>query len=468
MPHHDHQLVWANCLQYIQPQVSERSFKTWFQPIVPQKLKDNILTIQVPSQFFYEWLEEHYLSLLQQAISQEVGPQARLEYSIIVDQGKVQQKPVTIQLPGHHRLAKPTTPEQLQSPFKLKSIEDAGRLALLNPDYTFDTFIEGDCNRLAKSAAQAVAKKPGGTSFNPLMIYGGVGLGKTHVIQALGNALKDAAADKFVVYVSAEEFTAQFIESLRESRIQDFSHFYLQADLLILDDVQFLAGKEKTQEIFFHIFNHLHQAGKQIVMTSDRSPRSLEGLQERLLSRFKWGLTADLQQPDFETRTAIIQSKLAADGLQLTDELIQYIAHSVNTNIRELEGVIISLVAHASLNKQEVDLELAKQVLGNIVQNIDVEVNIDYLQKVVAEHYKVPITQLKSKSRKREIVTARQVAMYLSKKHTHHSLKSIGHYFGGRDHSTVIHALQTVSDLLDTDQPFQRSFKELQQKFKFA
>ncbi|MEL6153157.1 MAG: chromosomal replication initiator protein DnaA, partial [Bacteroidota bacterium] len=302
----DHRVVWASCLQVIQEQVSEQSFKTWFKPIVPQKLVAHTLTIQVPSQFFYEWLEEHYLTLLRQVIGQTLGPQGKLEYSIIVDKGKPRQKPVTIQLPGHQRAAQPSTAEAIfKNPFTLKSLDNTSQAAHLNPNYTFDTYIEGDCNRLAKSAAQAVAKKPGSTSFNPLMIYGGVGLGKTHVVQALGNALKQNFAKKFVIYVSSEQFTAQFIEALRSHSIQDFSHFYLQADLLIIDDIQFLAGKEKTPEIFFHIFNHLHQAGKQIVMTSDCPPRELKGLQERLLSRFKWGLTADLQQPDFETRIAI-------------------------------------------------------------------------------------------------------------------------------------------------------------------
>ena len=387
-----------------------------------------------------------------------------------MDIGITLQRPFTIKLPPHpadypqrHPNASSAHEQRFRNPFALKSIGDAGHASHLNPHYTFDAFIEGGCNQLAKSAAQAIAKKPGGTSFNPFMVYGGVGLGKTHVVQALGNEIKANFTDKFVLYVSSEQFTTQFIEALRNNSIQDFSHFYLQADLLILDDVQFLAGKEKTQEIFFHIFNHLHQAGKQIVMTSDCPPRELKGLQERLLSRFKWGLTADLQQPDYETRVAIIQNKIEADGISLTEDLVQYIAHSVASNIRELEGVLISLIAHASLNKQKVDLELAKQVLKNIVQNIDTEVSMDYIQKTVAAYYNISLEELKSKSRKRELVTARQVAMYFVKKYTSYSLKSIGHYFGGRDHSTVIHALQAVNDMLDTEPIFKRSVNDLQQ-----
>ena len=469
--HSDYEVVWSNCLRFIQEQIGEQSFKTWFKPIVPKKLENNTLTIQVPSQFFYEWLEEHYLPLLQRVIHRELGTQGKLEYSIIVDQGNTHQKPFTIKLPLHPPSYKQHHNQLIdepsfRNPFTLKNIGSTNQAAHLNPNYTFDAFIEGACNQLAKSAAQAIAKKPGGTSFNPFMIYGGVGLGKTHIVQALGNEIKALFANQFVLYVSSEQFTTQFIEALRNNSMQDFSHFYLQADLLIIDDVQFLAGKEKTQEIFFHIFNHLHQSGKQIVMTSDCPPRKLKGLQERLLSRFKWGLTADLQQPDFETRVAIIQSKMEADGIHMTDELVQYVAHSVDTNIRELEGVLISLIAHASLNKEEINLELAKQVLKNIVQETHTEVSMDYIQKAVAAHYSVSLESLKSKSRKREFVTARQIAMYFAKKYTNHSLKSIGHYFGGRDHSTVIHALQTVNNMLDTEPRFKLSFKDIQQKIK--
>ena len=464
------ELIWDNCLAFIKQQVNEQSFKTWFKPIVPKKFENNLLTIQVPSQFFYEWLEEHYLLLLRQVVSKEIGPEGRLEYSIIIDQGNNQKPPVTINLPtqrngqgNNHQNLVNISP---QNPFILKNFKDIHQLSYLNPNYTFENFIEGDCNQLARSAAQAVAKKPGGNSFNPLMLYGKVGLGKTHIVQALGNEVKNNFADKFVLYASSEQFTNQFIESLRNNSVQDFTHFYLQADVLILDDVQFLVGKEKTQEIFFHIFNHLHQSGKQIVMTSDCAPRDMKGLQERLLSRFKWGLTADMQQPDFETRIAIIKNKMRADGIDIGEDLIEYIAQSVDTNIRELEGVLISLIAHASLNKRDIDIELAKQVLKNIVHNIDTEMNIDYLQKLVTEHFNVSLESLKSKTRKKEIVIARQVAMYLAKQYTNHSLKSIGEYCGGRDHSTVIHAIQAVNDMLHTEHHFKVSMEEIKRKVK--
>ena len=298
------------------------------------------------------------------------------------------------------------------------------------------------------------------------MLYGGVGLGKTHLVQAIGNEVKKNIPDQFVLYVTSENFTNQFIEALKNNNVQDFSNFYLQVDTLIIDDVQFLSGKEKTQEIFFHIFNHLHQSGKQIIMTSDCPPRDLKGLEERLLSRFKWGLTADLQQPDFETRVAIIQRKLQADGIYIPDNVLEYIAYSVDTNIRELEGVVISLIAHASLNRREIDLELAKQTLKNIVHNIETEVGIDYIQKAVSEYFEVTPDDLKDKTRKKEIVIARQVAMFLSKEYTNHSLKAIGYHFGGRDHSTVIHAVQSVNDMMDTDANFKHSIEGMRRKLK--
>ncbi|OJW71316.1 MAG: chromosomal replication initiation protein DnaA [Candidatus Amoebophilus sp. 36-38] len=464
------EVIWNNCLAFIKNQVNEQSFKTWFMPIVPKKFENNILTIQVPSQFFYEWLEEHYLILLRQVITKEIGPEGRLEYSIIVDQGNNKTAPVTINLPTQRNYVQPNNPAPLahtpHNPFILKNFKDLNQISFLNPNYTFENFVEGDCNQLARSAAQAVAKKPGGNSFNPLMLYGKVGLGKTHIVQALGNEVKARFTDKFVLYASSEQFTTQFIESLRNNSVQDFTHFYLQADVLILDDVQFLVGKEKTQEIFFHIFNHLHQSGKQIVMTSDCPPRDLKGLQERLLSRFKWGLTADLQQPDFETRVAIIKNKMQADGIDIREDLIEYIAQSVDTNIRELEGVLISLIAHASLNKRDMDLGLAKQVLKNIVHDIDTEMSMDYLHKIVTEHFNVSLESIKSKTRKKEIVIARQVAMYLAKQYTNHSLKSIGEFCGGRDHSTVIHAIQAVNDMLHTEQQFKVSLEEIKRKVK--
>ncbi|MEP2773955.1 MAG: chromosomal replication initiator protein DnaA [Fulvivirga sp.] len=466
----DCESVWKDCLRVIRENVAEQSFNTWFKPISPIRCNNDVLTIQVPSQFFYEWLEEHYVHILKKAINAVMGPQARLEYSVIVDNGNSSSSRLSVNLPNRANPKKSSYSgngkEEYGSPFQLKTVDSPFQESQLNPNYIFDTYIEGDCNRLARSAGYAVAQKPGVTSFNPLMLYGGVGLGKTHLVQAVGNEIKNNLGNKFVLYVSSEKFTNQFIDALKNNKIQEFQNFYMQVDVLIIDDVQFLAGKERTQEIFFHIFNHLHQAGKQIIMTSDCPPRDLRGLEERLLSRFKWGLTADLQQPDYETRVAIIQRKMQADGIDIPENVIEYLAYSVDTNIRELEGVLISLIAHASLSRVEINLELAKQTLKNIVQDIETEVGIDYIQKTVAEYFKVEVESLKDKIRKKEIVIARQVAMYFSKEYTNHSLKAIGYHFGGRDHSTVIHAVQSVNDMIDTNANFKSSVEELKKKLK--
>lgn len=465
-----HQQVWENCLSLVKNEIQEQSFKTWFLPIIPIKLDKSILTIQVPSQFFYEWLEDNYVHVLRKAIHQELGPSGRLEYSVVIDRGNEQVKPYTVNYavnksPGrfgqnHVGSATLTEPGLAVVPEFLTS---AGKL---NPIYVFDSYIEGDCNRLARSAGYAVAQRPGVTSFNPLMIYGGVGLGKTHLVQAVGNHIMEINPDKKVLYVASEKFTNQFIESLRNNAVQEFINYYLKVDVLIIDDVQFLRDKERTQEIFFHIFNHLHQSGKQIIMTSDCPPRELKGLQERLVSRFKWGLTADIQQPDFETRIAIIQKKMQAEGIVIPEDVLEYLAYTIDTNIRELEGVMISLVAHSSLVKRDIDMELAKQIIKNIVNDYDTEVGIDYIQKAVSDYFNVALEDLKAKTRKKEIVIARQVAMYFSKDYTNHSLKSIGYHFGGRDHSTVIHAVQAVNDMIDTDAKFRYAVEELKKRLK--
>ena len=454
--HQDHQTVWNNCLNIIRDHVGEQSYDTWFAPIKPLRLVNKTLTIQVPTPFFYEWLEEHYVYLLRKAIDAEIGLDGQLEYSVFVDKGERKRNQAKINLPPTPDAAKKQPysrnkstapadpPESYQGPFSLQNFDYLKHESQLNHQYSFDTYIEGDCNRLARSAGYAVAQNPGSTSFNPLMIYGGVGLGKTHLVQAIGNEIRKADARKFVLYVSSEKFTSQFIESLKNNNVQNFTNFYLQVEALILDDVQFLAGKEKTQEIFFHIFNHLQQSGKQIIMTSDCPPRDLHGLTERLLSRFKWGLTADLQTPDFETRIAIVERKLQSDGVSLRKDVVEYIAYNVDTNVRELEGILVSLVAHASLTQQAVTLELAKQTLKNIIQNSNPEIDIERIIKTVAKFFNITIEDLKAKSRRKEVVVPRQIAMYLAKEHTKHSLKAIGYHFGGRDHATVIHAVRCI------------------------
>jgi chromosomal replication initiator protein len=460
--------VWNDCLDLIQEEVGHEDFNTWFKPISPLKVEGDVLTIQVPSQFFYEWLEDNYVPVLKKAIRKTLGPTGRLEYSVIVDSGNQQNPPVAVNFRnGNGRTNTGGNGSGSDySPFTFKALNPKTVNSRLNASYSFDNFIEGDCNRLARSAGVAVAKKPGITSFNPLMLYGGVGVGKTHLVQAIGNEIKNNFADKVVLYVDQNDFTSQFLNALQNHKLQDFQNFYLQVDLLILDDVQFLAGREKTQEIFFHIFNQLHQSGKQIIMTSDCPPRDMKGFQDRLLSRFKWGLTADLQEPDFETKLAIIYRKMGADGIQISTEVAEYLAYSVDTNLRDMEGVLNSLIFHATLLKKEIDLELAKEVLKNIIKEIQSDVSVDFIQKTVSEYFKVNVEQLKSKVKKREIVIPRQVSMYFCKRYTQLTLALIGENFGGRDHSTVIHALESVEDMMKTDANFKASVEDLSKKLK--
>ena len=382
-----YETVWNNCLKTIRKNVNPQSFKTWFDPIRPVKLDGEILTIQVPNKFFYEWLEEHYVTLLKMTIRQELGIKGKLEYQIVTTPRKKRDNQISIQdrggkhqSIGNRSILKPGVSDRIKNPFVIPGIKKMQIDSQLNPNYTFDNYIEGDCNRLARSAGWAVAKKPGGTAFNPLVIFGQVGLGKTHLAQAVGNAVKEKLTDKTVLYVSSEKFTNQFIESLKNNAVNDFVNFYQLIDVLIVDDIQFLANKIKTQEIFFHIFNQLHQGGKQLILTSDRPPKDLDGMEERLISRFKWGLSADLQTPDFETRMAIIQTKIQDEGVDLPKDVMEFISYNIKSNIRELEGVLISLVAQSSLNRREIDLNLAKDVIKNFVTEISKEITIEFIK----------------------------------------------------------------------------------------
>ena len=467
-----YETVWKKCLQIIKDNVSTQSFKTWFEPIKPVKLEGNILTIEVPSQFFYEWLEEHYISLLRKIIRNQLGNEGRLEYSIVMENALADAKPYTVKIParGNSDLKNSpvtlpaTTDKTIRNPFIIPGLKKVNVESQLNQNYSFDTFIEGDCNRLARSAGYAVASKPGGTSFNPLLLYGGVGMGKTHLAHAIGIEIKNQHPGKTVLYVSSEKFTHQFIDAVKNNAQNDFIHFYQMIDVLILDDIQFFAGKEKTQDVFFHVFNHLHQTGKQLILTSDKAPVDIQGMEQRLLSRFKWGLAADLQMPDLETRIAILHKKMYVDGIELPKDIVEYIAYSVTSNIRELEGALISILAQSSLNRKAVTLDLAKQMIDKFVKNTNHEVSIDYIQKVVCDYFDLPIEMLKSKTRKRQVVQARQIAMYFAKSMTKSSLSNIGAHCGGKDHATVLHACRTVNNLIETDKKFKASVQELQKK----
>lgn len=464
--------VWQNCLEVIKDNVNQQSFKTWFEPIKPVKLNGSILTIQVPSQFFYEWLEEHYIDLLKKTINKELGPDGRLEYSIIMENNYRNSNPYTINIPAVNTKTKnpqvsmpiDLNSNSIKNPFILPGLKKLNVESQLNPNYSFDNLIEGDCNRLARSAGFAVSNKPGGTAFNPLLIYGGVGLGKTHLANAIGLEIKKNFPNKTVLYVQSEKFCHQFVDAVKNNSYNDFIHFYQMIDVLIIDDVQFFAGKERTQDIFFQIFNHLHQTGKQLVLTSDKSPIELIGLEQRLLSRFKWGLSADLQVPNLETRIAILEKKIYADGIEMPKEVIEYLAYNITTNIRELEGALISLVAQSTLNRKAITLELARQMIDKFVKNTTREISIDFIQKIVSDYFSLPLELLKSKTRKREVVQARQIAMFFAKNMTKSSLASIGLQCGGKDHATVLHACRTVNNLMETDKKFKVYIEEIEKK----
>lgn len=467
------QSVWNNCLSFIKDNIQPQAYKTWFEPIAAVKLTDNALSIQVPSKFFYEWLEEHYVKILKVALHKELGDAAKLVYVIKMENTYGNKQPFTEKIPSSNRSAVKSqdvdiplnnkNPE-LKNPFVIPGIRNVKIESQLNPNYNFENFLEGDSNRLARNAGLAVANKPGGTSFNPLLIFGGVGLGKTHLAHAIGIDIKDKYPEKTVLYISAEKFTQQYIDSVKKNNRNDFIHFYQIIDVLIIDDVQFLSGKSGTQDVFFHIFNHLHQNGKQVILTSDKAPVDMQDIEQRLLSRFKWGLSAELQTPDFETRVSILKNKLYRDGVEMPDDIIEYVAKHIKTNIRELEGAIISLIAQSSFNKKEITVSLAKDIVEKFVKHTKREVSIDYIQKVVSDYFQMDVNTLQSKTRKRHIVQARQLAMFFAKKFTKASLASIGSQIGKRDHATVLHACKTVDNLTTTDKQFRKFVEDISKK----
>ena len=464
--------VWSRCLEFIKDNITEQPFNTWFAPIVPVELEGNTLKIKVPSKFFCEWLEENYISLLKSAMTFTLGVNSRLVY--IVDTPLTKE-----QLPSTNRpelakqtltLATETKDPGLKNPFVIPGISEITVDPQLNLHQNFDNFVEGASNRLARSAGMAVANKPGGTAFNPLFIFGGVGLGKTHLAHAIGVDIKEKYPKKKVLYVSAEKFTQQFISASTakdkdKNTLNDFIHFYQLIDVLIVDDIQFLSGKVKTQDAFFHIFNHLHQNGKQVILTSDKAPVDLFDIEQRLLSRFKWGLSAELQTPDYETRYKILENKFYNDGAEIGEDIIAYLAENIRTNVRELEGVSNSLIAQAAFNRKEYSIELAQSIIDKSVKNNRNDLTIDHIQQIIADYFGLDIESLHSKTRKRNVVQARQLAMFFSKKYTKNSLSTIGSQIGQRDHATVLHACKTVENLIETDRAFKKYVSDLETKF---
>ena len=472
----NHFQVWKKCLAVIKDNVPPVTLRTWFEPIVPLKLENKVLTLQVPSHFFYEYLEEQHIDILRKTLRKVIGDDARLEYSVVMENNNiVNSKPISVVVPGSGKINAQNRPinvamdrekQTIQNPFVIPGIKRLNIDPQLNPDYSFANFIEGDCNKLARSAGVAVSENPGGTAFNPLVLYGDSGLGKTHLAQAIGLQTKELHKDKTVLYVSANKFQTQFTEAIRNNNKNDFLHFYQMIDVLIIDDIQELAGKEKTQTTFFHIFNHLHQSGKQLILTSDKAPVELKGMENRLLSRFKWGLSADLHSPDYETRVRILQQKAYKDGIVLNIDVIEYVASNVINNVRELEGALVSLLAQSTLNKKDLNLELAMNIIGRLMKSTKRTLSIDYIQKIVCDHFSLSVDALQTKTRKREIVLARQIAMYFSKTLTKASLASIGSQIGNKDHATVLHACKTVKNLMDIDRELKTQIDEIDKKIK--
>lgn len=466
----NHASIWNDCLKMIRENITDQGFKTWFQPIVPIRFENDVLTIQVPNQYIYEMLEEQYLSILKKAIRATIGIQGKLEYEIPMEKESPRATNHFNQTENEDSgLDKePFDLDKIKNPFVIPGIKKVAFETELNAKFRFDNLIEGKCNKLGRSAGMAIADRPGTTSFNPLFIYGGSGLGKTHLAQAIGNTVVEKYPKKRVKYISCEKFTNQVVYAIKNRNIGDLSLMYQSLDVLILDDIQFLSEKEKTQEVFFFIFNELHQSQKQVIITSDRAPKDLGGMEERLISRFKWGLTAEMEAPDFETRVAIAESKLEAEGYTVPENVLEFICYNLQSNIRELEGMLISLIFESSLDKRDIDLTLAKEVIQKFVNQLNKEITVENIQALVANHFHVPIDKLNGTSRKRSIVIARQLSMYLAKNFTNNSLKSIGDSFGGKDHSTVIYSCKAVQDMMDTDVSFKGTVAELEKKVKMS
>jgi chromosomal replication initiator protein len=430
--------LWEDCLSHLRKRIRQQSFCTWLRATRGLPSPEGSIRVAVPNKFVADWLEEHYLSLIRESLKEVAQGELSLSFHLSKDsQDYHPQMSMNFDQPPARKSASQLAPEKG-----------------LNPKYTFEAFVVGESNQFAHAAAMAVAEAPGKTKYNPLYVYGGVGLGKTHLAQAIGHFALDAYEGIKILYVTSEKFTNDFISSITSNTTQQFTSLYRNVDILLLDDIQFFTGKESTQVQFFHTFNVLYQNGKQIVLTSDRPPREIRGIEERLLSRFQQGLVTDIQPPDLETRIAILNKKTESDNISIPIEVATFIADNITSNIRELEGSLIRLLAYASLNSKEITVDLAKEVLKDTIRNGTREVTIDQIQRKVAAAYSLSPESLCSKRKTQEIALARQVAMYLSRSLTNGSLKAIGLHFGGRDHSTVIHACSLVAENLKLDHAF--------------
>jgi len=460
---------WDECLAVLRDNLTESQYHTWFEPIIPISLEGDVLTLEVASEFFREYIEEHYITLLGRVLKKVIGPQVKLRYNVRVLTG------TTVSIPSENKRnvenpGIPMSPIQvsnISTPYIIPGIQKRNIDSNLNTSYSFDNFIEGSCNILARSAGQAISENPGRTSFNPLFVFGGPGMGKTHLAQAIGIDIKDKHPELIVRYVTANQFILQLIDAVKEkNKYNDFLYFYQSIDVLIVDDIHEFADKKGSQNALFQIFNHLHQLGKQLVFTSDRPPVELQGLETRLLSRFKWGLTAELTTPDFDTRVKILKAKSAKDGISLPDDVIEYLAQKITNNIRELEGALVSLMANSTLTKKKISISLAENLTGNIVTVSKNDISIPKIKKTVCSYFGLSDDALLSSSRKREVVQARQIAMYLSRNLTSASLDSIGSQIGGKNHATVLYACSTVTSLMDIEKSFRMHVNEIEKILK--
>ncbi len=444
---------WDQCLTIIKDNIDEQAFNTWFEPIKPLKYTENTLTLEIPSAFFQELLEQNFANLINLTLNKVFGDKTRLVYRYAVD--KENKKNGYTDVSGTNR---PSDAKTTSNSFASN----------LNQRYSFSTFIEGDCNKLARTAGINIASQPGKNIFNPLFIYGKSGVGKTHIANAIGLKVLELHPQKRVLFISSSLFQLQYTEAARTNQVNDFINYYQSLDVLIVDDIQEFGegNKKQTQNIFFQIFNHLQQTGKQLVFTCDKKPAELDGMEDRLLTRFKCGLSAEIELPDFDTRKAILKANIEKDGLKISDNVINYIAENVTGSIRDLEGTIISIVAQSTMNQRSINIELAKKVISNIVASSQKNLTVAEIRDKVCDFYGVSLESLLSDSRKREIVQARQVAMYFAKIKTKDSLTTIGTTIGKRNHATVLHACKTVQDLIDTDKSFRSSIEELNRMFK--
>lgn len=459
-----HIQVWNNCLRFIEQNIEPQQFNVWFKPIRPVSFVNSELTIEVPSAFFMEWLENYYLNLLKAALKKEIGAMAQLKYVF---------RPVKVQPPMKLPAAQGSTP--VNRPVQITPANAAGapgafvypglkRVTVnpqLNPVYCFHNLVKGECNKMGVTAGESISMSPGKTAFNPLFLFGGPGLGKTHLAQAIGIAIKEQYPELVVLYVPANRFKTQYMEAYVKNTLTDFMAFYMKMDVLIVDDIQDLASPG-TQNAFFNIFNHLHQSGKQLVFTSDRPPVELQNFEERLLSRLKWGLSVELTRPDYATRLSMLKARAAREGVELSDEVLCYLATNIRSSFRELEGALISLIANATLAHKAITVELAEQITSQLVGEVKNELTIAQVQQVVCDYFNITREDMLSKTRKRNIVQARQIAMYMSRSLINCSLSSIGAETGGKDHATVLHACATVSDLMATDKVFKQYVSDIE------